>query len=77
MSSEEISIHTIFGTLFLRKSSNKNKYKNNCSEFGETVCVILPIHGDYNCQCKQCFISKLSNEYKNKGYDIVKFIDKI
>lgn len=74
MSDDETSIHTIFGTLFLRKHRNK---KTSNADFGETVCVILPIHGDYNCQCKQCFIFRLSNEYKNNGYDTVGFIDKI
>lgn len=75
INTNKLSINTPYGTLFLIKSNYIEENYNNC-DFGKTVCVILPAHGDFNCSCKQCSISRLVNEYKNKGYDVEKFIDK-
>lgn len=76
INNNNLSIDTPYGTLILSKSNYIDGNYTNC-DFGKTICVILPAHGDFNCSCKQCSISRLVNEYKNKGFDVEKFIDKI
>ena len=73
-SNKIFTIHTPYGLLSLRKINNIGIGND---DFGKTVCIILPAHGDFNCQCKQCSIYRLSREYENKGYEIESFIDKI
>jgi len=60
---EPIKVYTAYGTATMKKGP--------C--FGETVTVFFPKHGNFNCTCASCSISKTLLPYEQKGYTCIDF----